>query len=475
MLLNRHRGLTNLHNAATLLLVAVFFWLYAELIINWFSDVVHLTRETQILPYFLSLVVGLLFGWRQVVLLGPRLTRLSGGEAVALAGRQVALVALVVFSLMFATQDRSISRLFLGTFLVFSWLGLAALHQVLPHRLAELFYGRSQKVPTLFVGRTSNLAQVEGWVRQRHYLGVQPIGYVTLEKPGSTGSAPPLGSWLGSLEELSDLIDKFSVGQVILIELPASDAQTRAVIEACQDHGCRLLLHHDIEERLGHPVVSTEEDGHHFFTLHEEPLEEPINRALKRLFDIVVSLPVVIFILPPLCLVVWIVQRFQSSGPLFHIRPRAGEQRAQFSMLKFRTMHVAPRDERAEVKQAQADDQRIYPFGRWLRRHSLDEFPQFWNVFIGQMSIVGPRPVMPLLDAEFERQARAYRTRHLVKPGITGLAQSEGFRGEIRTPEQLQERIRLDLHYIAHWSFWLDVQVTAKTLWQVFFPPPSAY
>ncbi|MBI2517867.1 MAG: exopolysaccharide biosynthesis polyprenyl glycosylphosphotransferase [Opitutae bacterium] len=472
MLLNRHRGLTNLHNAATLLVVAVFFWLYAEFIINWFSDVVRLTREAQIMPYFLSVVVGLLFGWRQVVQEGPRLTRLGGGEAAALAGRQVAIVALVVFSLMFATQDRSISRLFLGTFLLFAWLGLTALHRVLPHRLAELFYGRGQKVPTLFVGRTAHLAGVEDWVRQRHHLGVQPIGYVTLD---ATGSTPPLGSWLGSLAELPALIEKFSVGQVIMMELPASDAQTRAVIEACQDRGCRLLLHHDIEERLGHPVVSTEEDGHHFFTLHEEPLEEPINRALKRLFDLVVSLPVVVLILPPLCLVVWLVQRVQSPGPLFHIRPRAGEQRTQFRMLKFRTMHVAPPDERAEVKQAQADDQRIFPFARWLRRHSLDEFPQFWNVFTGQMSIVGPRPVMPLLDAEFERQARAYRTKHLVKPGITGLAQSEGFRGEIKTPEQLQERIRLDLHYIAHWSFWLDVQVTAKTLWQVFFPPPSAY
>jgi len=105
----------------------------------------------------------------------------------------------------------------------------------------------------------------------------------------------------------------------------------------------------------------------------------------------------------------------------------------------------------------------------------LDEFPQFWNVLTGEMSIVGPRPVMPLLDAEFERQVRSYRSKHWVRPGITGLAQSEGFRGEIQTPEQLQERIRLDLYYIAHWSVWLDLQITLKTAWQVFFPPRTAY
>jgi lipopolysaccharide/colanic/teichoic acid biosynthesis glycosyltransferase len=88
---------------------------------------------------------------------------------------------------------------------------------------------------------------------------------------------------------------------------------------------------------------------------------------------------------------------------------------------------------------------------------------------------VGPRPVMPVLDEEFERQVRAYRSKHWVKPGITGLAQSEGFRGEIQTPEQLQERIRLDLYYIAHWSVWLDLQITLKTAGQILRPPPSAY
>jgi putative colanic acid biosynthesis UDP-glucose lipid carrier transferase len=209
--------------------------------------------------------------------------------------------------------------------------------------------------------------------------------------------------------------------------------------------------------------------------LHDEPLEEPLNRAVKRLFDVAVSLPVVVLVFPGLMLVVWLMQRWQAPGPLFYVRPRSGERRVQFSMLKFRSMYVAAADDKAERRQAQAEDPRIYPLGRFLRRHSLDEFPQFWNVLKGDMSIVGPRPVMPLLDEEFERQVRAYRSKHWVKPGITGLAQSEGFRGEIKTQEQLQERIRLDLYYIAHWSVWLDVQITLKTARQIFFPPQSAY
>ena len=132
-------------------------------------------------------------------------------------------------------------------------------------------------------------------------------------------------------------------------------------------------------------------------------------------------------------------------------------------------------DPAAEAQQASPEDARIFPFGRWLRRHSLDEFPQFWNVLRGEMSIVGPRPYMPMLDEEFRQQTKAYRTRHLVKPGITGLAQSLGFRGEILEREMLSRRHYWDVYYITHWSLWLDVQIALRTFGQVFAPPKTAY
>ncbi|HVU19011.1 MAG TPA: sugar transferase [Candidatus Didemnitutus sp.] len=462
MLLNRNRGLTNLHGALVLLLIAGFYWLYAETIITWFSHVIRLTREANPLPYFLCVVVGLMLGWGQLTTVGSRLTRLSGADAAGLATRQILIVALVSFGLMFATQDRSISRLFLGSYLALAWLGLIVLHLTLPRWLARRFFGRGDSVPALFVGRAGAEKEADEWLHQRLHLGLNHSGYVTL---GANES----------VETFAALLAEKNIGQVVLMELPGDLAQARAIVEACQARGCRLLLHHDIEERLGHPVASIEEDSHHFFTLHDEPLEEPLNRAVKRLFDLAIALPIVLIILPPLCLVVWLMQRMQSTGPLFHIRPRSGERREPFPMVKFRTMHLAPPDETAERKQAGRDDARVYPFGHFLRRHSLDEFPQFWNVLVGEMSIVGPRPVMPLLDEEFERQARAYRTRHLIRPGITGLAQSRGFRGEITTPEQLHERVRLDLYYLGHWSLWLDIQIAGRTLLQIFRPPPSAY
>lgn len=474
MLLNRHRGLAELHHAVALLLVGLFFWVYAEFTIEFLSEVVRLTRETVLMPYFLSVVLGMLLAGRSLGGRGWKLAEFTASDALALATQQVGIVALVVFAMMFATQDRSISRLFLGSFLVFTWGGLGFLHATLPRRLANLVYGGGARIPALVLARTASVPEIERWLAARKHLGLDVTGWVSWE-PLARGASPPLRGWLGEAAELAELIQRGRVGQVIFWELPDEPEPAWRAVETCQAQGARVLLRQNIDERLGHRAVSIDVGGQHYFTLHDEPLEEPLNRALKRLFDIVVALPIVVFVLPPLALFVWLAQRRQSPGPLLHVRARAGEQRQSFAMLKFRTMHVAPPDEQAEIKQATADDARVYPFGRFLRRHSLDEFPQFWNVLVGDMSIVGPRPVMPLLDEEFERRARAYRTRHYVKPGITGLAQSEGFRGEITTPEQLDERVRRDVQYIAEWSIWLDVQITLRTLRQVFVPPQSAY
>lgn len=472
MIANRQRGLVELHRFLSLLVVAVFFWLYAEFIMRWLAETVRLSREVNLVPYFLCVLIGLLVGGGPVGRFGARLHRLTGGEAANLATQQVFFIALVVFTMMVATQDRSISRLFLATFLVFSWVILLALHLALPRRIARTVFGSGAQVPTLFVGRVEAMPRFREWVERGTTVGLKPVGYVAVEDNGGAEARPGV---LGRAEDLPELLERFQIGQVVMLEVPPQPEKARRILEQCQERGCRLLIHHALDEKLEHPLTVIEEGGHQFLTLHDEPLEEPLNRAVKRVFDIAVSLPVVVLVLPWLCALVWLVQRVQSRGPLFHVRPRTGEQREPFPMVKFRTMHLGPFDPAAEARQASAGDERVYPFGHFLRRHSLDEFPQFWNVLVGDMSIVGPRPVMPLLDEEFERQVRSYRSKHWVKPGITGLAQSRGFRGEIKTPAQLQERIRLDLNYLARWSIWLDLQITLRTFWQIFFPPKSAY
>jgi len=295
------------------------------------------------------------------------------------------------------------------------------------------------------------------------------------DDPAPVNGTPSPMPLLGRVADLPRVLLERPVGQVILLELPATDAEARTLIAVCQEHGCRLLIHNNLAERYTQPLVPTIEEGRHFYTLQEEPLEDPLNRWLKRAYDLAIALPVVVFALPPLCAWVWIMQRAQSPGPLFHVRERRGQQSEVFRMLKFRSMHVSPQDAAAESRQARSEDERIFPFGRFLRRRSLDEFPQFWNVLCGDMSVVGPRPYMPLLDEEFRQQTRGYRTRRLVKPGITGLAQSLGYRGEILEAEMLRRRVYWDVFYITHWSVWLDLQITLRTTLQVLRPPQTAY
>ncbi len=452
------------------LFVGVFFWVYARLIYH--VPFVHLNRDVNLVPYFLCAVGGLLLASRELIALSARFHRLTWLDAARLAARQVGLMALLTFTMMFATRDRSISRLFLGSFFVWAWLGLVWLNLSGPRRLARMVFHK-QRLPTVFIGRRASLMRLHAWIANKEPLGIDTVGFLSDDAEAAQAGLP--APFLGRIEQLPRVLEERAVGQVMMLELPPSDAEARRVIEICQERGCRLLIHSNIEEHYTHPLVPVVEEGHHFYTLQEEPLEDPANRLVKRALDLAVAVPVVVLVLPPLCAWVWLMQRWQAPGPLFHVRTRCGLQGRTFAMLKFRSMFAAPAAEEAESRQAAEQDERIFPFGRFLRRRSLDEFPQFINVLRGEMSIVGPRPYMPLLDQAFSQRTRAYRTRHLVKPGITGLAQSMGYRGAVLEEEMLHHRLRWDLHYITHWSLWLDLQIVLRTGWQILFPPATAY
>jgi exopolysaccharide biosynthesis polyprenyl glycosylphosphotransferase len=471
----RARGLANIHAVLTTVFVGVLFWAWADVNLHYHVPFVHMNRFQNLLPYFLCVVGGALLSARDVSRrLAARFHLPDLGGSARLAFRQVGLMALLVFALMFATQDHGISRLFLGIFLVGCWAGLVFLNAWAPARLARFVFQKGHRLPTVFIGRTESFAKVREWIANKQVLGIDPVGLLSPEL-GSAEAAALSVPRLGTLADLPRLLDEKPVGQVILLELPASDAEAGFVIEACRDRGCRLLIHSNIEERYTYPLVPVTEEGRHFYTLQGEPLEDPLNRIIKRSFDIALALPVVVLVLPFLCAWVAAMQRLQAPGPLFHDRERRGKEGRVFRMLKFRSMFAAPSDAAAESLQVLSEDQRIFPFGQFMRRRSLDEFPQFWNVLVGEMSIVGPRPYMPILDEEFRQQTQGYRIRNLVKPGITGLSQSLGFRGAVLEEEMVQRRVYWDVYYISHWSIWLDLQITARTLWQVVVPPATAF
>ena len=207
-------------------------------------------------------------------------------------------------------------------------------------------------------------------------------------------------------------------------------------------------------------------------SLRNEPLEDTGNKIKKRLFDIVFSSLVIIFILSWLVPIIAILIKLSSRGPVFFIQPRSGKSNQPFNCLKFRSLRV---NDDANVKQVTKDDNRITPIGRFLRKSNIDELPQFFNVFMGDMSVVGPRPHMLKHTTDFTNIYKQYMIRHFIKPGLTGWAQVHGFRGEIKDHDFLIKRIEYDIWYMENWSIWLDMKIIVMTIYTTFKGDKNAY
>lgn len=468
MLAYRQRGLINVYAFIANFVAVALLLVYGQLIP--YIPGIELSKNVNLLPYCLAVFVGMAASIGHIRARGYTLHILGWIGGMALALRQVFFVAACIFGLMFATKDREISRLFLGTYLLLMFGMLTQLHAQLPAALAQWLFGENAKMPTLFIGSSADMDNLDDWISNRGHLGIKPVGFVADEK--STRADDAIAPHLGRIDQLRELVLTHHVRQVVLLQWMADTERMERIVEACEAEGCRFLIHNNFDARFARPLIPVQEGGRHFLALQQEPLEDPLNRAAKRLLDIAISLPVVVLVLPPLCAVVWVVQRFQAPGPVFFAKPRGGQNRTEFNMLKFRSMYAREHDIN---KQATTGDSRIYPFGRFLRKSSLDEFPQFINVLRGEMSVVGPRPHLPQHDIDFSLISKNYRVRSLVKPGITGLAQVNGYRGEITEPEKLHRRVYWDLFYVTHWSIGQDVQIILRTAYQVVIPPKTAY
>lgn len=213
------------------------------------------------------------------------------------------------------------------------------------------------------------------------------------------------------------------------------------------------------------------------FSYSQEPLENVFNQFIKRMFDLVFSLLVCLFICSWLMPLIALLIRLESRGPVFFLQERWGKRNKPFKCFKFRSMYcnLGDADGNGTFKQAQKGDKRITRIGKILRKTNLDEFPQFLNVLRGDMSVVGPRPHATLMNLEALSAIGNYLVRHQTKPGITGWAQVNGLRGESCHAEQLEERVAYDVWYIQHWTFWLDVRIIFLTFWKMVVGDRNAY
>lgn len=384
--------------------------------------------------------------------------------------RQTLYAVGTLFVYLVITKDGTISRIFLAVCLPMFYLTLLISNRYLSRRLATYFFSGARVSRVLLIGPASRAEGLRDWLQHKQIFGIQIVGI--LHDIADSHSSRLDFPYLGPVSYAESILEQQNISQVILLELPADDHVYRRLISSVEKRGGRILILNNLEEKLHHPVHYFSDEGHNFIGLRKEPLEDPLNRLSKRVLDILVSIPVVLFVLPPVAVMVWIIQRINSPGPLILLQMRAGLQNNRFEILKFRTMHVT---NSPATQQASRDDSRIYRGGRILRRLSIDELPQFWNVLCGQMSVVGPRPHMIEHNEQFAQAISEFPIRMAVKPGITGLAQTRGFRGETATTEAIHQRLRSDIEYLENWRLMLDIMIICRTALQMIFPPRTAY
>jgi putative colanic acid biosynthesis UDP-glucose lipid carrier transferase len=272
------------------------------------------------------------------------------------------------------------------------------------------------------------------------------------------------------VQELEKILLTNQADEVVIAVSEGSRSLLERIIKTCDKNAVKVHIIPDYYNLVSKRFQMSFFGGFPIITARHEPLNEVQWRFVKRVFDISFSLIVLLLILSWMIPLIFIISVIFDKDPLFFIQERIGAKNRKFRCIKFRTMKYE-KDSIDRFKPAVENDPRITKFGRILRRYNLDELPQFMNVFVGDMSVVGPRPHAISYDDVYSKIVEEIRLRHNVKPGITGWAQIHGLRGDVADEEEnkrrTKKRIELDIWYVENWTFWLDVQIILLTIWQM--------
>ncbi len=298
-------------------------------------------------------------------------------------------------------------------------------------------------------------------------LGYQVVGFIDEEPLKSERT-----TLLGKIADLKSILEKNKIHEVIVAVPNIEIAQIEEIVEIVNKFGGRTRIIPDYYHFYHNKYVVKNFGDIPVVSIRKEPLEEPHWRNVKRMFDVAFSLFALITICSWLFPILAILIRINSKGPIFFSQKRQGRDKKEFECYKFRSMYV---NQNSDIVQATKGDSRITKIGNILRKTSLDELPQFWNVLKGDMSVVGPRPHMMKHNIEYSKIIDDYMVRQLVKPGITGWAQINGFRGETKEDVEMSNRVEYDVWYLENWYFLLDLKIIFLTVWNVFKGEEKAY
>ena len=363
---------------------------------------------------------------------------------------QLFLYTIIVYAFFGVVETPNPSPLKILNFIIYTFILISAFKFTLFYGLQTFrlgFGGNFRK--TIIIGNNDSVNELK-----KFFIAQKELGYEN-RKTFNFKSPEEL-----DLDECFNFIKSRNIDEVYCSANELSENQIKLLIQFCENNFKILKF---ISERGGLLSKKLKTDTYGLSTvqsLREMPLSNDYNTFLKRLFDIIFSFLVIILLLSWLTPLVALLIKLESSGPVFFKQTRNGIKYKEFTCFKFRSMIE---NSHADIQQATKNDLRVTRLGKILRKTSLDELPQFFNVLIGDMSVVGPRPHMTRENERYSKTVNKFMVRHFVKPGITGLAQVKGYRGEIETEEDIVNRVKYDIYYLENWSLLLDLNIVFLT------------
>ena len=437
--------------------------LFGELLIIflliWFSGFLMVTPDV---------VVSLLLFW----VIGTLLTRnyyinRLPGVLINLLNltKHFFLYFLVVFVYLEIVHENQISHQSVFKFAIYLYLLMVFWRWLVFSLLKRTLRKNKNRLPVVIAGVSVASIHYKEFMDEHPEYGLNVLGFFT-DKPNDRVKV------LGNYDDLIPYCQQNKVAEIICSADKVERTVLNQILDYSDNYFVSLKIIPDSAGVMGRNLVTTFIEHMPLLALRKNPFDEATNQFLKRGFDIVFSLTMIVFVLSWLIPLLAIIIKLDSPGPVFFVQQRSGIRNKAFRCFKFRSMKT---DRNAEFKQATKNDSRVTKVGAFIRKTSLDELPQFFNVLIGNMSIVGPRPHPLKLTEEYSQKVDKYMARHLVKPGITGLSQVMGYRGETQDLYLMKMRVRMDRFYIENWSFYLDLKVVWATIILMFRKDEKAY
>jgi putative colanic acid biosynthesis UDP-glucose lipid carrier transferase len=398
-------------------------------------------------------------------------TRSLGSEFRVL-GVSLLLHFFLAVVVAFSIKSQILSRFFVLVYCALL-LALLSLWKAVSRLLLHRFQRNGRRLsPILLVGGGKVARSFAAAIEANAHLGFRVLGFVAECPHADLGDR-----FFGTIDQLPQVLEREEIDEVV-VALPSSAMnQVGRVIAVCENFPVRVRIIPDYLKFLSTRFSISRFGSFPVITLRANPLEIMHWRFCKRCFDLSFTVLLFVGVFSWLWPLLALLIKCSSRGPVFFKQERWGIKNKRIICYKFRSMVKESRDvdENGRYQQAIRDDPRVTAIGRFLRRSNLDELPQFINVLKGDMSIVGPRPHPTPMNLEVKDSIQHYQLRHQVRPGITGWAQVNGFRGETSVTELLRKRVEFDIWYIENWSFTLDLKIIGLTAWSMLRGDSAAY